>query len=417
MTPLLERGLPANLDAERFVLGSILLNDDSYADIAGVLTADDFSLEKHRRIFERMNDLYGCGENIDRVTVANELQKRGQLESVDGLTYLISLDDGLPVIPNLESYVRIVKERALLRETMFVCQKIIDQCALASEPSSQILETATAVLEGVRSKVELAHGQWITPGEVLRQGFESVLFPARGSAGLKTPWPRLTEMTSGWNSGDLIIVGGRPSMGKSVIAMQQAYASARQGIGVAYVSIEMSKESLVRRLVAGISRVDAHRTRSGFLNADERRRILAAAAELETVPLFIDESRAHTPVAVSTALRKLQARKPIGLVIVDHLQLMKVTGRTESRHQELSEICHGFKRLAAQMECVVMLLSQLNRSCEQERRLPNLSDLKESGSIEEDADAVVFIHRPEMYRRDDPRLRGKAELIVAKVID
>jgi replicative DNA helicase len=203
-------------------------------------------------------------------------------------------------------------------------------------------------------------------------------------------------------------------MGKSVIGMQQALTSASQEIGVAYVSLEMSKEALVRRLVAGISLVDAHRARSGFLNGDERRRMLEAAADLQTLPLFIDESRAHTPLAISTALRKLKAQKSVGLVIVDHLQLMKATGRPESRHQELSEICHGFKRLAGQMDCVVMVLSQLNRSCEQERRLPNLSDLKESGSIEEDADTVIFIHRPEMYRRDDASLRGKAELIVAK---
>ena len=142
--------------------------------------------------------------------------------------------------------------------------------------------------------------------------------------------------------------------------------------------------------------------------------MLEAAADLQSIPLFIDESHAHTPAAISAALRKLKARSNVGLVIVDHLQLMKVTGRAESRHWELSEICHSFKRLAVQMGCVVMLLSQLNRSCEQDRRLPNLSDLKESGSIEEDADVVVFIHRPEMYRRDDPSLRGKAEFIVAK---
>jgi replicative DNA helicase len=248
----------------------------------------------------------------------------------------------------------------------------------------------------------------------LQQGIDSVLFPAVESTGIKTPWPRLTEMTGGWAPGDLIIVAGRPSMGKSVIALQQAYTSSSAGIGVAYISLEMSKESLIRRLVASISRVDAHRARSGFLSPEERRRMLAAATELQAVPLFLDESRAHTPVAVSAALRKLRTKTPIGLVMVDHLQLMKVTGRPESRHSELSEICHGFKRLACQMGCVVMLLSQLNRSCEQDQRLPVLSDLKESGSIEEDADAVIFTHRPEMYRQDDPSLRGKAELIVAK---
>jgi replicative DNA helicase len=413
MTEPLDKGLPANPDAERFLLGSILLNEERYADVASVLGVDAFSLEKHRRIFARMTDLYGRGEHIDRVTIANELQRQGQLESVDGLSYLISLDDGLPHIVNLDSYIGIIKDKALLRETIFACQKIMNQCALASESTGEILETAAAVLEGVRTKGEAKNGHWVTPGQILQRGLDSVLFPTPGSGGI-TPWARLTEMTSGWRPGDLVIVAGRPSMGKSSIAMQQAYTSACQQIGVAYFSLEMSKESLVRRLVAGISRVDAHRARSGFLSADERRRMLEAAVDLDWLPLFIDESRAHTPVAIGTALRKLKAKTQIGLVIVDHLQLMRVTGRAESRHQELSEICHGFKRLAGESGCVVMLLSQLNRSCEQDRRLPNLSDLKESGSIEEDADVVAFIHRPEMYRRDDASLRGKAELIIAK---
>lgn len=254
----------------------------------------------------------------------------------------------------------------------------------------------------------------MTPGDILRQGVDAVLFPSRSGSGIKTPWPRLSEMTSGWQPGDLVIVAGRPGMGKSVIGMQQGYVTACQGIGVAYISLEMSSQSLVRRLTAGISRVDAHRARSGYLNQYEHRQMLEAAADLETVPLYIDESRAHTPSAVTAALRKLKTKTNVGLVIVDHLQLMKCAGRAESRHHELSEICHGFKRLAGQMECVFMLLSQLNRSCEQERRRPTLSDLKESGSIEEDADAVLFIHRPEMYKRDDPALGGLAELIVAK---
>ena len=270
----------------------------------------------------------------------------------------------------------------------------MDQCALASEPSSAILETAAALLEQVRSKSEGSHSQWVTPAEVLHGRVDPVLFPSTGPAGIKTPWPCLTEMTSGWNPGELIIAAARPGMGKTVLAMQQALTSARQGIGVAYISLEMSKESMVRRMVASISQVDAHRARSGFLDGDDRRRMPEAAADLETVPLYIDESGAHTPIAVHTALRKLRTRTEVGLVIVDHLQLMKLVGRAESRHSELSEICHGFKRLAGQMRCVVMLLSQLNRSCEQERRLPNLADLRESGSIEEDADVVVFVHRP-----------------------
>jgi replicative DNA helicase len=413
MTALLERTLPANLDAERFVLGSILLNDAVFAQVAGAIEPEDFSIEKHRRIYTRMKDLYDRGERLDRVTVANELMNQGQLESVDGLTYLVSLDDGLPEIANLESYVRIVKEKATLRMTMFACQTVIDQCSQSAEPSEEILLTAETILDRIGNR-NTRHGNWTRPWEIYTQHGSALLSPPRGTEGLETPWRRLTEMTSGWSPGDLIIVGGRPGAGKSVIGMQQAYFAAKQGVGVAYVSLEMSKESLVRRLIAGMSRVDSHRSRCGVLNAEERKRQVEAAARLEDLPLFIEDTRAHTPVAIGAALRKLKARTSLGLVVIDHLQLTKLIGRAESRHQELSEICHGFKRLAGLMECPVMLLSQLNRSCEQERRRPNLSDLKESGSIEEDADVVLFIHRPELYKRDDPSLRGQAELIVAK---
>jgi len=412
MTSLFDRTLPANLDAERFILGSILLNDSVYVQVVGAIEPDDFSLEKHRRIFSRMKDLDDRGERLDRVTVANELMNQGQLESVDGLAYLVSLDDGLPEIANLESYIRIVQEKSRLRMTMFACQKLIDQCS-QSEPSEEILQTAEALLGRIGSR-NAKNGNWVRPWEVYERHGASLLSPPRGAAGLETPWNRLTEMTSGWSPGDLVIVGGRPGAGKSVMGMQQAYTTARQGVGVAYVSLEMSKESLVRRLIAGISRVDSHRSRCGMLSAEERQRQIEAVATLEDLPMFLEDTQAHTPVAIHSALRKLKAKTNVGLVVIDHLQLTRLSGRSESRHQELSEICHGFKRLAGQMNCVVMLLSQLNRSCEQERRRPNLSDLKESGSIEEDADAVLFIHRPELYKRDDPSLRGQAELIVAK---
>jgi replicative DNA helicase len=411
---IFEKGLPANTDAERFVLGSIQLNDELYPDVAGVLVPEDFSLEKHRRIFARMKDLYDRGEKIDRVTLSNELQKQGQIESVGGFSYLVSLDEGMPAFANIDSYIRIVKDKATLRQLIVACQRISDQCFAAGDLSSDILESATGILERVRERNDSGDTQWLSPYEILQRAGPELLCPERGVMGLKTPWPKLTELTSGWSPGDLVIVGGRTSMGKSVIGLQQAYATALEGKGVAYISLEMSKESLVRRLVAGISRVDSHHARSGFLGHEDRRRMLEAGADLEGLPIYIDDSQSHTPAAVSASLRRLRARGDVSLVIIDHLQLMKTTGRAESRHQELAEIAHSFKRLAGKMNCVVMLLSQLNRACEQEKRRPNLSDLKESGAIEEDADVVLFVHRPEMFNRADPSLRGQAELIIAK---
>jgi len=406
--------LPANPDAERFVLGQIQLDGELFPEVAGALDPEDFSLEKHRRIFARMKDLYDRGEKIDRVTLSNELQKQRQIESVGGFSYLVSLDEGLPAVRNLDSYIRIVKEKSTLGRAMVACQRIIDDCANAQDEAEDILASATAVLERVRERGASNRSGWATAYDVARTNLDALLPTRHTAAGMRTPWPHLTEMTSGFSPGDLVVVAGRPSMGKSVIGMQQALTTAQTGAAVAFVSLEMSKPSLVRRLIAGIARVDAHRARSGFLDEVERRRALEAAADLENLPLYIDDSGTHTPVAVSAALRKVRARAKIGLVVIDHLQLMRVTGRAESRHGELGEIVHGFKRLATQMECVVMILSQLNRTCEQERRRPTLADLKECGAIEEDADTVLFVHRPEMYKRDDRSLRGVAELIVAK---
>jgi replicative DNA helicase len=203
-------------------------------------------------------------------------------------------------------------------------------------------------------------------------------------------------------------------MGKSIVGMQLAYHAAKTGHGAAFFSLEMTKENLVSRLISAVALVDYQRLRSGNLNTDERHRALRAASEIEGLPLWIDDTRARTIPAVSAALRKLQARQPVSLVIIDHVQLMKSTGRAENRHHELSEISHALKHLAGDMAVTVVVLSQLNRECERERRRPQLSDLKETGSLEEDADVVLFIHRPERYSRDDPSLNGVAEFIVAK---
>jgi replicative DNA helicase len=203
-------------------------------------------------------------------------------------------------------------------------------------------------------------------------------------------------------------------MGKSIVGMQIAHCAAKAGHGAAFFSLEMTKDSLVRRLISSVGHVDAQRLRSGALNPEERPRALRAATDIEKLPLWIDDTRARTIPAVMAALRKLNARHEIRLVFVDHLQLMRCTGRAESRHQELSEISHSLKHLAAEFDVTVVLLSQLNRDCEREKRRPQLADLKETGSLEEDADVVLFIHRPEQYNRQDQSLRGQAEFIIGK---
>lgn len=410
----LEKGLPANHDAERYVLGSILIDETNLETVALALQADDFSLEKHRRLFDRMQDLRARGERIDRVTVANELKNREQLEWNE-ISYLCSLDEGMPRLANLDSYVRIVQEKSVLRRAIFAAEDLINRCLLGHGDSTAILAAADAMSKLGEKRQQ--HGQWLKPGEVIEQhpgGLNAFLMPSRGGSGVATPWPSLTLPLCGLQVADLVLVAGRPSMGKSIIAMQMAHHAATSGQGVAFYSLEMTKDSLIRRLISAVGQVDAQRLRSGALNAEERMLAIRAASEISALPLWIDDTRARTIPAVTAALRKLIAKHPVRMVMVDHLQLMKCTGRVESRHQELSEISHSLKHLAAEFGVTVVVLSQLNRDCEREKRRPQLADLKETGTLEEDADVVLFVHRPEQYNRQDPALRGHAEFIIGK---
>jgi replicative DNA helicase len=411
-----ERGLPSNVHAERFVLGSILLDDQQFELLAGAIEADDFSQERHRRIFTRMADLHSRGARIDRVTVANELDRHGELQSCDGLSYLVTLDDGLPHVPNLEGYVRIVHDKATLRRAIFAAQKLMNRCMEATDDPGDILADAEAILSRL-AEGRREHGKWMNPGQIMSGyagGIQAFLQPPRGGLETPTPWTELTSALCGLHRGDLFLVAGRPSMGKSVIGMQLAHYTATRGEGTAVFSLEMTKESLVKRLICSVGRVDAQRFRSGSLDREERQRVAQAVSQIESIPLWIDETRARTIPAVTAALRKLIAKNPIRLVVIDHMQLMKGIGRFDSRHHELSEVSHALKHLAGQLDLTIVLLSQLSRECERENRRPRLSDLKETGSLEEDADVVLFVHRPEQYNRQDPSLHGQAEFIIAK---
>ena len=410
---MIDGPLPANLDAERYVLGGILVDGNLWPSVQGSLRPDDFSVEKHRRIFACFEDLHGRGEFIDHLTAINALRGSGKLESVDGASYIFSLEDGMPRLANLDGWVRVVKEKATLRNVIKAAYQLAER-AMGGEGSEEILAHADTLLKSLGGA---APANWANPGEVMTAypgGIENFLCPSRGGAGLATPWPKLTDMLCGFQPGDLILIAGRPSMGKSAAALQIAHHAAKESIGVGFISLEMSKESLVRRLVSVEGGVDSHRLRSGCLTSEERYQVQAAASRLSDLPLFIDENRARTMPAVEGRIRRLRADHEIGLVIVDHLQLMRGIGRAESRHHELSAISHEAKHLAVDLQVPVMLLSQLNRECEREKRAPQLADLRETGSLEEDADVVVFVHRPEQYKRDDPSLRGLAEFIVAK---
>jgi len=415
-----ERGLPANVDAERFVLGSILLNQDTYFQVAGAVEPEDFSLEKHRRIFARMKDLYDRGEKIDRVTLANELMKQGQMESVDGFGYLVSLDEGLPALSNLDSYVRIVKDKATLRKLIFSAQKVIDRCLIGEEEPDEILagaEESLLKLGEARSSERLE-----SPSTVIAKfpgGVNAFLDPSQRVSGLSTGFAKFDEMTGGLHGGELLILAARPSMGKTALALniaQHVATHPQMRKPVAVFSLEMSSASLLTRLLCSAARVDQHKFRAGYLNADERRKLQVALADLTESPLFLDDTAGVNLMDIHSKLRRVQAEHGLSLVVIDYLQLMSSRGRSENRNQEVSAISRGLKLMAKDLDVPFLVLSQLSRAAETRigDHKPQLSDLRDSGSIEQDADLVAFIFREEVYKRDREDLRGLADLIIAK---
>jgi replicative DNA helicase len=412
--------LPDNIDAERFVLGAIMSNDTAFLLVAGTLTADDFSLEKHKRIFLRMSDLHERGEKIDRVTLANELMKQGQLQSVDGLSYLVSLDDGLPELHNIESYVGIVKEKAQLRRIIMVSQDTIHICLNSQEAARDILgrmEDALIKLGDVGSKNALA-----SPAQIITEydgGINAFLDTSKRVKGISTGFLKFDELTGGLREGELIILAARPAMGKTALALniaQHVATNPKAPKAVAVFSLEMSKESLLTRMICAAARVDQQRFRAGYLNGDERQALQEAMYRMVEAPLFLDDTAGTNLMDIHSKLRRLRAEQDLGLVVVDYLQLMQGRGRFENRVQEISSLSRGFKLMSKELRVPFLVLSQLSRAPEtrQGDHRPMLSDLRESGSIEQDADMVGFIFREEVYRPDKESLKGIAELILAK---
>jgi replicative DNA helicase len=415
-----EKGLPANIDAERFVLGSILMNHDAYFQVAGAVEPEDFSLEKHRRIFGRMKDLYERGDKIERLTVANELMKQGQLESVDGLTYLVSLDEGMPELTNLDSYIRIVKDKSALRRMIFTAQKVIDRCLIGEEEPDEILAGAEEAL--LKLGESRSGDQLQSPAAIIDQfpgGITAFLDPSRRVSGLSTGFTKFDDMTGGLHGGELIILAARPSMGKTALALNIAqHVACHPQIGkpVAVFSLEMSSASLLTRLLCAGARVDQHKFRAGYLSKEERTRLQVALGELTEAPLFIDDTAGIHLMDIHAKLRRLKVQHGLSLVVIDYLQLMSSRGRSENRNQEVSAMCRGLKLMAKELDVPFVVLSQLSRASETRPgdHKPQLSDLRDSGSIEQDADLVGFIFREEVYKPNDESVKGLADLIIAK---
>ena len=415
-----DRPLPVNVDAERLVLGSVLLNSDAFISVAGMLDSEDFSLEKHRRIFLRMAEIHERNGRIDRITLADELMRNGQLESVDGFSYICSLDEGLPPAFNLEAYARIVKEKAVLRRIIFTSQSLIDRAMSGVESPDELLGAAE---EGLLKLGDYNSRQsLVNPRTILENydgGINSFLDPSKRLKGLSTGFVKFDEMTGGLHGGELVILAARPSMGKTALALniaQHMATNPKNQAPVAIFSLEMSKESLLTRMLCASARVDQQKFRAGFLSHEERRRLAQGMSEMVDAPLFIDDTSAVNLMDVHSKLRRLQAEHGLGMVVVDYLQLMSGRGRSENRNQEVSALSRGLKLLAKDLNVPFLVLSQLSRAPETRPgdHIPQLSDLRESGSIEQDADLVMFIYREEVYKPDREDLKGVAQIIIAK---
>ena len=420
----LSRGLPSNLDAEKFTLGSVLLDQARFTEVASVVTSEDFSMESHRRIFRSMMDLAERGEKIDRVTVANDLVRKGHLESVGGLTYLVSLDDGLPHISNLDAYTRIVREKAALRRIIFTSQKAIDDALMAEEESSSIaMRTAAHLTDLGHIDSSSLLNSW--DAIATEEGGINQFFSASSQAGMSTGFIRLDDMTGGLYPGTLTVIGGRPSSGKSSLIMNIAtHIAIGRGKPVVVFTLESKRRESIRRAICAMADMDLHRMKTGRYSADERLRLVSAVHKLKNAVLVFDDTGSLTVLDIHDKCRKLERKHgPLGMVAIDHLQLMtphESTRREFNRVQEISVITRYLKiALAKQLNCPVVALSQLSRSPEIRKgdHRPQLSDLRDGGSLEQDADNVFFVFRPEVYQKNRDDLKGKAELIIAKQRD
>ncbi len=426
----LDRGLPASVEAERSILGAILLDNYSYNEAAEKLSSEDFFLDSHRRIYSRMAELIDARRAVDIVTLAEELARRKEVEAVGGVAYLASLTEGLPRRPSIEEYVRIVKDKSLARQLIIICNTAITRAADQSDEALVVLDSAESGLLEV-SERGITRGFAGIP-EIVRDSFgtiDNLYAQQKEVTGLATHYTQFDKMTSGLQASDLIIIAARPSMGKTAWAINIAEnAAVRDGKVVAVFSLEMSKESLLRRMLASQALVSMQKIQTGFIPKQDRSKLMEALERLAEAKIFIDDTPAIALSEMRAKARRLQRQQGgLDLIVIDYLQLMTASTfgvgarRYENRTQEVSAISRGLKALAKELKVPVVALSQLSRASEQRGgdKKPMLSDLRESGSIEQDADVVAFIHRDSYYNKDengeeDPDSKNKAEIIIAK---
>jgi replicative DNA helicase len=416
--PSLHRIPPQNLEAEQSILGGILLENNSLNDALEILTARDFYSEAHRKIFSAILELSDRNEPSDLITLSNILRDKNQLDQIGGAAYLASLVDNVPSAANTEYYAKIVREKSILRTLIGAATDILAKTYNRTADIDEVLDEAEhAIFEISENKIRPS---FFAIKEILKDSFKTIekLYESKELiTGVSTGFDKLDELTSGLQKSDLVIIAGRPSMGKTAFALNIAqYAATENHTPAAIFSLEMAKEQLAMRMLSSTAKVDSQRIRKGFLGETDWPKLTTAAGSLSEAPLFIDDTPAITVLEMKAKARRLKAEHGLGLIIVDYLQLMRSGSAKDSREQEISEISRSLKALAKELNVPVVALSQLNRKVEDRtNRRPQMADLRESGAIEQDADVIAFIYRDEVYNKseDNPE-KGIAEVIVAK---
>jgi replicative DNA helicase len=413
--------LPSSISAERSILGAIILDNRAYSEVAGQVAPEDFMLDSHRRIYRHMLELGESSSAIDLVTLAEKLRDRGELETVGGESYLCSLIDGVPDRPSIENYVRIVRDKALSRRLIHAATAVIARVEDQDQPIEQILGDFEEQILGL-SAARPGDRDLMSVAEIVKKDFgavDNLLLQARSTSGLLTHYADLDEMIGGLQKSNLAVIAAGTGVGKSSLALNIAEnLLLNDGKAVAIFSLEMSRAELLQRLLCSVGRVDSRKVRNGHTFKEDDKKIMRALERLAETKLRIDDNpNAGLGEMRAQARRMRQTVGALDLIVVDYLQLVPGGGkRYENRTQEVSAITRGLKMLAKELDVPVIALSQLNRDPGKRRakdKRPQLSDLRESGSIEQDADLVAFIYREEIYK-NDPELKGVAEVIVRK---
>lgn len=414
----LKKTPPHSLEAEKTVLGGILVNNENLNVVLSIISPEDFYKESNRTIIEKIILLVDKGLPVDLLSLAEELQKAGTIEDVGGATYLSSLMDGVPKSLNIEYYAQIIKEKSLLRRLILSSAKIISSSYEQKEDADELLNEAQAAI------IEVAE-QRIKPGfvpisaltEPTLEMIRSLHDRKEAVTGVPTGFRDLDELTSGFHNSEFVVIAARPSMGKTALGLNiSQYVGLKTDYSVGFFSLEMAKEQIIIRLLCSEAQLDIKSVRTGFIGEREFEKLKLSAAAFSRAKIFIDESAALTVMEMKAKARRLKMEQNLDLLFIDYIQLMRAGGRFENRTQEMSYISRSLKELAKEIRIPVVGVSQLSRAPEKGRRepIPQLSDLRESGAIEQDADVVIFIYRPELYRPEDENIRGLAKINVAK---